>query len=83
MLSYRGYLIVPGWNASTGVAHFSVLRADAVGGSNAHVFQDVLDGHFSTEEATTAAAFEAGRKYIDERHAWGGPKRQSDSHLDR
>ena len=54
MLQYRGYLIVPGWNATTGVRHFS-LRVDGVNGGKASVFHDRLDGHFATEGAAIEA----------------------------
>ena len=80
MLRYRGYLVVPGRHADTGVGHFSVRRADAGDGDSGLVHSDVLDGHFATDDAATEAAYEAAKKYIDELHAWGRSDRKEGSH---
>jgi hypothetical protein len=64
-IKYRGYLVVVGHHAHTGVATFKVLRAERDSDALVGIYEGIAEGRYRSDETACFAAGEAGRAYVD------------------
>jgi hypothetical protein len=64
-IKYRGYVIVVGRHADTGVATFRVLRQEQDSDALVSVYEGIAEGRFRSDETAASAGCSAGREYVD------------------